>query len=232
MSAEARRRFTPRTVFGLFMVVAGLLLLADRAAWFEAGQFLRYWPIGVIALGLSVLTQAMDPPSRISGWTLLGIGVVLLIGSLATGPLRPWQFFWPIILIMIGINLMMRGAYRRSPDGQSDPNGRATMVAALGGVTRRWGATPFHGAELTSVMGGCELDLRQAVLAPGDEAVIELFTVMGGHQIRVPDGWGIINQTVPIMGGVDDRSHPPHGAHVPTLVIRGFVLMGGIEIKN
>ena len=37
----------------------------------------------------------------------------------------------------------------------------------MGGVSRRSNSQAFRGADLTAVMGGCEIDLRQASIAPG-----------------------------------------------------------------
>jgi len=51
----------------------------------------------------------------------------------------------------------------------------------------------------------------------------------------VPDGWTVVIEAVPFMGGVDDKTRPPKAAvdgAAPTLVVRGFVMMGGVEIKN
>jgi predicted membrane protein len=78
-------------------------------------------------------------------------------------------------------------------------------------------------------MGGCEIDLRQAAI--DGEAVIDVFALWGGIEIRVPDDWTVIGQVTPFMGGYDDktRSRPGSGAH--RLVIRGMVVMGGVEVK-
>ena len=74
---------------------------------------------------------------------------------------------------------------------------------------RRWDGSPFRGGEMTAFMGGCELDLRQAEMAPGEDATIDVFAVMGGHEIRVPETWAVVTKAVPIMGGVEDRTRPP-----------------------
>ena len=91
-----------------------------------------------------------------------------------------------------------------------------------------WAA--FRGGELTAFMGGCDIDLRQAAIH--GEAVIDVFAMWGGIDIRVPDDWRVIGRVTPIMGGFEDKTRPPRGAAAHTLVIRGFVLMGGVEVKN
>jgi hypothetical protein len=88
-------------------------------------------------------------------------------------------------------------------------------------------------------MGGTTLDLRQAVIPPGEEAVIDVVALMGGCEIAVPASWTVATPIVPVMGGVEDKRLPPlpvpHDSGAPPpprLVIRGFLMMGGIQIKS
>ena len=82
-------------------------------------------------------------------------------------------------------------------------------------------------------MGGCEIDLRQASIAPGTEAVIDVFAFWGGIEIKVPEDWTVITRVVAVDGrrrGQDARAAA--GAPHKRLVVRGFVVMGGVAIKN
>ena len=70
--------------------------------------------------------------------------------------------------------------------------------------------------------------------------VLDIFAVMGGCEIIVPSSWTIVTPLVPVMGGIDDKRLAPlpgsaeniGGKPAPRLVLRGLVLMGGIEIKS
>jgi hypothetical protein len=64
------------------------------------------------------------------------------------------------------------------------------------------------------------------------EAVVEVFTLMGGSTIRVPDGWTVVIRAVPIMGGVKDRRSGARDLPgSPRIVVRGFIVMGGLDIR-
>ena len=59
-----------------------------------------------------------------------------------------------------------------------------------------------------------------------------MFALWGGIEIRVPPDWTVVSKITPILGGVDDKTRPPQGASRHCLVLRGFVVMAGVEIKN
>ena len=88
----------------------------------------------------------------------------------------------------------------------------------------------FKGGDLTAVLGGCEIDLRHAAIE--EEAVIDVFAICGGIEIRVPESWTVIGRVTPILGGFEDKTRPPHEVSTQRLVIRGIVIMGGVEVKN
>ena len=58
-----------------------------------------------------------------------------------------------------------------------------------------------------------------------------MFAWWGGIEITVPPDWAVSNQVVVFMGGVDDSSSGTQDAR-NRLVVRGFVVMGGAEIKT
>jgi len=110
--------------------------------------------------------------------------------------------------------------------------GRRWSLAVMGGVDRRgrWRVSATHGA--VAVMGGVDLDLRDAELeAP--VVTIRVLAVMGGVDIVVPDDCLLDASGLGLMGGFDesDRGAPaPVGA--PVVRVRGLALMGGIDVRR
>ena len=78
-------------------------------------------------------------------------------------------------------------------------------------------------------MGGCELDLTQADMDNGP-AELEIVAIWGGVEIKVPEGWEVIGNTLPIMGGADIRTKAAPGGR--KLVVNGVVIMAGVDIKS
>jgi hypothetical protein len=116
--------------------------------------------------------------------------------------------------------------------GQATGAGGGPIVrvfAMLWGADRRVRGPVSH-VEVSAVMGGCDVDLRDAVPS-AEPIVIQVFAMWGGIDIRVPSGWLIQNEAWPILGGIVDSTTPPA---LPThrVILRGNAFMGGVELKN
>jgi hypothetical protein len=88
----------------------------------------------------------------------------------------------------------------------------------------------FTGRRYVAFLGGCEIDLTGADIAKSP-AIIETFAVWGGIEIRVPEGWEIIGEVVPVMGGFEVKVRPAASTG-RQLIVRGAAVMGGVEIKS
>jgi predicted membrane protein len=232
---------TPRLIIGLAIALFGVVLVLDRLNLVVADQALRWWPAVIVAIGALMFAQSRRFGSGINGLIVMIVGGWLLLNTLGVIRVRFWEMFWPLVLIGIGSVLVMQalGRRRRQAAG-ADADNTLAIFAVLSGVKRTSAAQRFRGGEITALMGGAQIDLRQAVIPPGEEAVLDVFVVMGGGEIFVPPSWNVITPLVPILGGVDDKRLAPlavpvestGGKPAPRLVLRGLLLMGGFEIKS
>ena len=107
---------------------------------------------------------------------------------------------------------------------------REIVVAIMGGATRKGVWSPARTNFAFSVMGGTQLDFREATMAPGVTEV-QVFTLMGGVEIVVPPGVNVESQGIGIMGGFDHRGDTDDpDPNAPTLRISGVAIMGGVDI--
>lgn len=120
-------------------------------------------------------------------------------------------------------------ASREEPPASS--NSILSATAILSGVVRRNNSPDFRGGDATAIMGGCEINLRAANITAPHEATLEVFAMWGGIVIKVPPDWTVIGKVDPILGGYDDKTVQPKDES-KRFVIRGSVVMGGIEVKN
>lgn len=90
---------------------------------------------------------------------------------------------------------------------------------------------PFRGADLNAVMGGIKLDLTSARME-GDTAVVEVFAFWGGVEIFAPPDWTVTSEVTTLLAGFIDKRRPTTVVPTKHLVVRGMIVMAGVEIKN
>jgi predicted membrane protein len=221
---------TPHLMFGLLIILVGVVFTLDNLDLADASDYLRYWPAGLIAIGVAKLLQVRSGHgSAIGGVLFIVAGGWMLLDTLHIVTLS-FMDFWPLLLVLVGGMIVWQGIRGRQYRETAASDDTVNAIAVLSGVNRGSNSTAFRGGELTAFMGGCEIDLRHAAI--NGEAVIDVFAMWGGIEIRVPENWTVIGRVTPLMGGFEDTTRPPQGATAHKLVIRGVVLMGGVEVKN
>jgi hypothetical protein len=248
-----RTRMTARMVLGLVVMGLGALWTLDNLGLVESEPILRWWPALIVALGLGKLLGLGLRRQVAAGVVFTLIGTVVLAGSLGLADVNLFTL-WPLSLILVGFAMLARSAGRRRGDVPlrgwfrgdrgdrvgvtteaepriEDASAQLGTFAIWSGVQRKVISQEFRGGEVTAVMGGAEVDLRGAKPVEGG-AVIDVFVCWGGVDFRVPDHWKVVNEATVLMGAVEDKSKTPPPDARETLIVRGMVVMGGVEIKN
>jgi predicted membrane protein len=255
-------RVTPKFIIGVCLVLMGVVLALDQIGVVQAHHVLRFWPAALILVGLVMLQRGERHSALralvlivVGGWLLLNtLGLVSLDLWEFILPLLLVFFGARIMMRNQGYrsgapqDLPGAGpAAGAGPTGQSlsgqGPSGfnsapnsgepvHASLFSLLSGSKRRWGKSAFRGAEITAFMGGCELDLRDAVMSSGELAVVDVFVIMGGVNIFVPPNWTVSQEVVALLSGVHDKTRSIPSNPAQHLLVRGTVVMGGVEISN
>ena len=212
---EPRVRVTTNLAFGLCLILLGTALMLDRLQLLDAREILsRYWPVALMLFGVALVLQSFQRPSATAA-----ADEQPRLGSIIV---------WTIVAVVI-----WNGFSAHNERLSTGSNETVSLFAVMSRHNQVTSAPVFRGGHMTAVMGRADLDLRKTTVAAGEEPVIEVFTLMGGAMVRVPEGWIVDVQAAPIMGGVRDRRTGPRDvAGSPRIIIRGFVLMGGLEIRS
>jgi hypothetical protein len=228
--AEARRSVSSQLVIGSVIVFLGLLFTLDNLDLLDSGPILRYWPIVLVMIGLTRLLGFGNRPQMVAGGLFTVAGLWLLLGNLGILHVSIWDL-WPLAFVIAGASLVISSIGRRREGGPaSDPSDYANAFVMMGGVGHKLISSQFRGGEATAVMGGVELDLRGARAAT-NTVVIHVMAWWGGIEIRVTKDWHVQSEVLPIMAGYEDTTKTE--SEVKTqLVVKGLVVMGGVEVKN
>jgi len=226
-------RASSQVVLGLLVVGMGVLFLLDNLDILNFRHAIGFWPLAFIVAGCVALFGNGSRSSNYMGGVLVAIGVLMIAGRMGFFYIS-WGTLWPLVMIALGGLVLFRslGPGRVARPGMADGAGTdnvVDVVAVLGGFERRVTTSDFRGGEITAILGGCELDLREASIVK--EAVINVFAIWGGINIKVPPDWTVVLNGTPLMGGFSEKTVTPPDAS-KRLVITGYAIMGGVEVRN
>ena len=106
------------------------------------------------------------------------------------------------------------------------------VVGIMSGARRTGRWRPSQELNAFALMGGCEIDLRQAEI---DSAVVTInaTALMGGIDIIVPDGIEVELDEFHFMGAVETRlSGVPTIPGTPLIRVKAFALMGSVVVRT
>lgn len=118
-----------------------------------------------------------------------------------------------------------------APAFAPQPVERERHAAIMSGFTRRGVWTVPRELQVAAVMGGADLDLRQAAWS-GSECVITVFAFWGGVNVVVGPEVDVRMEGAGIMGGFDGPSGGPLAPGAPVLRVRGVAIMGGVSVSR
>ena len=163
---QPARPIAPQLVMGLLIVVVGLLFTLENVGLIDGHDYLRYWPVALIAVGMLKLWQGSGS-AVFGGFVFVFVGVWLLLQAMGIVTVSLWNL-WPMLLVFAGASMVWRGLYGGSVErATADAYSTVSAMAVLAGVNRRNTSKTFRGGDLTAVFGGCQIDLRQAAIEAG-----------------------------------------------------------------
>ena len=119
--------------------------------------------------------------------------------------------------------------------GSDGPAGRgatgregATMNMALfGGFAKAPPAPGWKRETAVAILGGGELDLTRS--APGEDARLTAIALLGGIDVRVPEGARVAMSGLSLLGGREVKVVPGDG---PVIRIRAIAILGGVAVAT
>ncbi|HHY70853.1 MAG TPA: hypothetical protein GX519_04175, partial [Thermoanaerobacterales bacterium] len=110
-----------RKVFGTILIILGVGFTLQQLNLVDFSSILDgWWPIFVIIIGLvQIMTNSV---SKLGGIIMITIGTLIQLRKLDWIDANLIKFFWPVILILIGVKILIPKTYSGRTDTEDTVN--------------------------------------------------------------------------------------------------------------
>lgn len=223
------------TFWGVLLVLAAVYIIINN---------LGFMPdINVTRLAVAVICVVIFFKSLARmefGGMLFSLAVLAILfdDELRITDLTPWPVLMAALLGSIGLNMIFGNHGREHRQGKHDDwdlkgadyvSGEEIYIRArFNGYKKTISSDNFTRAKVSCKFAGMEISFDDAVIQ-NETAVVDLDVSFAGVEFYVPQSWRIVNETEGMFGGFDEhRAHS--GETGPTLVFKGNIRFGGVEI--
>jgi len=257
----AVRRRPRGGALGIILIVLGALVLLDAFTDLPNFRINIAAPIFFIAIGVIIGIRSqfknwawvaliligvahLIPEFRIGGVESdsLAFAAGLIVLGLFINRTRRWRNEAPLFPERPHTHVFGQPLGSPSPQPAADGSAptEADMVprhlntfSIFGGRKEIITSRAFAGGRATVLFAGTDINLLNAD-STQDRIVLDVAAVFGGIEVVMPSHWELVNEVDSIFGSVEDartlRTAP--GGATKTLVLRGFCLFGGVEVKG
>lgn len=226
-------RSNGRAVIGIIFIIFGALLIADNFTFVDIHLF--SWPVIFIIIGAFILSGSHRSTG---GLFLLFFGIFGLLGRIFDFSIGfAIKEYWPAVLILIGLYLIMKHNNSGSRHSQTNGNSDSDFfddACVFSDNKKVLTSKNFKGGKITTLFGSTTLNLRDTELAEGNQ-ILDILIIFGGITIEARNDFNIIVNATSIFGGFEDkRNKNPN--EIPqsnrSLTVKGLSLFGGGIIYN
>lgn len=219
-----------KSFFGFIMLFLGVYFLLEREFYFDFGLENYLLPLGLIALGIYLITQKQKEKRIMEN---------------VQEQMRNKQFQSSPLDSSDSSSAEAQAGSDESKSNTSDGakknfqgisgisyNDRVNIDAIFSGVNKRVLSKKFEGGKLTAAFGGIDLDLTQADFS--GTVYLQIDVIFGGTKILVPPHWDVRVEITNIAAGVEDKRmySQTEVDSEKVLVLRGTCFFGGLEIRS
>jgi predicted membrane protein len=216
-----------RSFFGFIMLFFGAYFLLKEEFDFDFGISQYIWPLGLIALGVYLITQRKrenrivedirnnwQSHKSASTFKTSGVEDAKVVSDEAGNS---------------SSSTAESGFTRTTGTSFAD---RLNIDAIFSGVNRKMMTKNFQGGKITAAFGGIDLDLTSADF--NGVVTIQVDVIFGGVKMIVPPHWDIRTEVSNIAAGLEDKRFFRDGGVDPNkvVILKGTILFGGLEIKS
>lgn len=205
--------------WGLVLIVVGVLFLGNNLDWWDINIFFKgWWTLFIIVPSIYGL---FDNVSRWGSFISLAVGVLLLLAAqdiISYGMI--WKVLVPTLIIGGGLSLIFNNNTKKKMDRNAKE-----YIAIFSGIDEKIKEL-VEDFKVISVFGAVDLDLRKAKL--NKDIYIEVVSLFGGIDIKLPDNVKLKTSGLPIFGGLENK-YVSDDAGV-MITIHYTCIFGGVDL--
>ncbi len=234
---------------GLVLIIVGALFLLQKLP--QTAPIFHHWLFGwpTILIIVGIVLGIKHRFRNIAWLILILIGSYFMLhnNNLININIRPYLL--PIGIIVAGI-VILTGRRRQCnyhPAGRWN-SGRPAVPEAIpneelsdnflevnstfGNIEKSIFSKDFKGGKIACTFGGGQLNFAQADFQ--GVAIIDISITFGGLDLIIPSNWNLKNEVAVVFGSIEDKRKiiPGTTESQKTLILRGNIMFGGIEIKS
>jgi predicted membrane protein len=133
-------------------------------------------------------------------------------------------------LVLAGVASRLLSKRMTSGDEETD---EFRIASIIGGTEFSSRAANLRSGSILALVGGSQIDLRQASLDAAG-ATLTAKAIVGGIQVLVRPDWAVHVESHGVMGGIDQQVTGPADLpdDAPSLRVTATTWLGGIQITN
>lgn len=242
-----------KALVGVFIVIIGVALLLKQIPSIGPilPDWLYSWPMILIVVGAFIFLK-----NGFGGLPFIIFGLFFLLKeeNIISDEVRNYAL--PVFIILIGLIFILkrnhhpvfqRNHIRRKFRNRGYMNSECTMGhwhsndksdedfidinSIFGSAEKSMFTKTFKGGNINCAFGGAKINLTNADIE--ERAILNVSVAFGGAEITVPANWQVQNELTAILGGIEDkRRMTAMDEAKKTLILRGGIFCGGVEIKN
>ena len=219
-----------KVLWGICFILVGIIVLLNSLGIIDINIFFKgWWTLVIIIPSFIGLIKDED---KIWSIFFLILGIALLLSSRGLFNMTIIaKCILPAILIVIGINIIFKDKSKSKVNDKIKEvhnKDSAEYYATFSGQNLDFSEQEFKGAKLNAIFGGIDLDLTKADIK--EDATLEVLTVFGGVDIKVPNDVAVKVKSSSIFGGVSNKANTESVKRV--IYIKAICVFGGCDIKE
>jgi hypothetical protein len=226
---EKMKKINLNVIIGIFLLVIGFLVALETLnVGIDIDYSITGWSF-LSAIGILMMVNDKKVTTVPSILVFVGIWNVLNEVEILNGSI--FSLIWPIILIIVGANLVFgRNLFNKAPLNVQNNADALVYNGIFSGVSERLSLKDFKGLTANAIFGGVELDLRDVEIT--DNVQIDISALFGGVTMILPEKYNIVmGESLALFGGTENKFKGKYDEKNKTIYINCRAIFGGAELK-